>query len=435
MNIPFITKRREAKAQQEIRQFFPYIQRAYTSGIFSSAELNPTVDLCVSKVTNTISTLKLKAYIHTANGVREAWWSPIAQLLSDPCIEESYTLFWKTIVRSMLVRGGAYILIGRDPSGNPSYLQFIDPNKVQFSRGSNGERLYNIDGKVYTDYEVMYIPYVGEGFNGDLGRAPTDVHVSVLEQNNLINEYINLYFKQGVGSRLVLTLSPDEFKLGKDNLQKLTVAFHQWFNESVCGNQKAGRQIVLPPSSTLSTVDLPNNVEAEVHSLLHQSDVRIAQMYNIPPSILFKEDNKYNSLESENRTYLESCIMPLCNHIAETMAKALLPDSTNMFLAWDYESLLETDLDHKLDRCVKSVNNGLMTINEARGKLNMGSIDNPTVGDTLFIGANLIPCTEENIKAFMASQKQKLMGDVPSNAQDKVDRLDKNGADIMDKLV
>ena len=88
--------------KEEKRQYFPYIQQAWTSGIFSNSELNNTVDACISRICNTMSILPIGLYQYTKKGVQEAWWENLYNVLKNPSVEESYTLFMKTLVRCLL---------------------------------------------------------------------------------------------------------------------------------------------------------------------------------------------------------------------------------------------------------------------------------------------------------------------------------------------
>ena len=80
----------------------------------------------------------------------------------------------------------------------------------------------------------------------------------------------------------------------------------------------------------------------------------------------------------------------------------------NMFFSFTYDDLLETDVAQKTDRLVKAFNNGILTLNEVREQLNMSSIENEVEGNTRMVSASLIPFTQSNIEAILASSKLKL---------------------------
>ena len=107
------------KNNVETRQFFPYINQIFGTGLFS-VEKNAAVDAAVSRISNTISTLPLEMYQYTSRGIQDIWSNPIAKLLKDPAVEETSTLFYQTLVRHILLKGNGYAFIHRNPKGAPS---------------------------------------------------------------------------------------------------------------------------------------------------------------------------------------------------------------------------------------------------------------------------------------------------------------------------
>ena len=389
----------------ETRSFYPYISKALTSGFFNNLEMNPTVDTCISKICNTISILPINLYLRTKRGVQQAWWENLDHILKDPAVEETATLFYKTIVRSMLAFGNAYLFKGYTPDGQLAYLQIIDPLKVLFDRDGFGRKIFTIDGITYTEDQILHIPYFGEGYNGDLGKSPLQVHSSLIQQNNYIREYISLYFHQGIGSRLLVTLG-DEFKPGKGQLEDIIQQFNEFYLNFVAGNENAGMPLITPPGTSIAKLDMGNNTQAEVEALLAASDAAICRIFNIPAEIIMSGENKYNSLEQKNADYLQSCIQPLANHIAQCLMR-LIPEENKglMYVAFSYDDLLETDIEKKQSRLMSAYHGGTITLNEYRAAMHLPSVQNEIEGNTRWIPANLIPATEDNINAMLAKSK------------------------------
>ena len=390
--------------KEEKRQYFPYIQQAWTSGIFSNSELNNTVDACISRICNTMSILPIGLYQYTKKGVQEAWWENLYNVLKNPSVEESYTLFMKTLVRCLLTRGNASLYKGFD-GNNVSYLQIVDPTKVMVGRDNYGRKTFAIEGTVYTEDKILHIPYFGEGYNGDVGKSPLEVHKGIIQQNDYLHEYVSLYFKQGIGSKLLVTLG-DDFKPSKQNLNQLVQEMNEYYRTTVAGNENAGMPIITPPGTTIGKLEMCSNVQSEVDKLLSKSDANICRMFNIPPEIIISSENKYNSLEQKNADYLQSCIQPLAQHIAEYLNK-LIPVNQrgNFFVMFSYNNLLETDIEKKQNRLMNAYHGGLITLSEFRKEMNLPSISNSTEANTKWIPANLIPLTEGNINSIMAKSK------------------------------
>lgn len=397
---------KKRKAVEE-RNFFPYLTQAYGGGVFR-AELNPAVDTAVSKISSTISILPVKLYTYTKNGKKEAYWDNVSKLLKDPCVEESAELFWKTMIRHLLLTGNTYIFKHKY-KGEITSLEIIDPTLVTVTRNEYGLKLYNIAGQrggTYTDREVLHIPYIEEGYQGTLGVSPTSVHKDLIMRNNVINEYIKVFFHNGIGSRLLVTLN-EKYEPGSPKMEKLMQEFKAYFNTFILGPENAGQPIVSVPGTTVSKIEQSNNVQAEVLKLKEQSDCEIYRMFNIPEAVLIPSLNKYNSLEQANADFLNSCIKPLTQHIGQMFIKGLVAPEyqRTMFIEFDFSGLLETNPNKILDYYKNAFHSGIMTLGEVRDALNLSEVEDDLVANTYLIPSNLIPYDRDTIEAAMARSK------------------------------
>lgn len=396
---------------KETRSFFPMEANYFSSGLFK-AELCPPVDTAVSKIANTISILPMNLYVHTATGSRLAYWTDESKILKDPAVEETPALFYKTLVRHMLLKGNAYVYKIRDNSGKVVCLQLVDPNAITLvDRDPSGRKTFLITGVggYLTDRDIIHFIMPAEGYNGLKGLSPADVHKDLIELYNILSEYIAIYFNQGIGSKLVFEMG-DKFEPGKQNLQKLVQELSEYYRKFWGGKNNSGMPGLVPPGLIAKTLDMGSNVQGQYQETLLWVESMIYKIFDIPPEILIPSENKYGSLSQKQQDYLSSCIQPLCIHIAQTFEKGLLEDNATkaLFISFDFNALIETDIAEKQDRLIKGFQSGLYTLNEIREQLHLPAIENETEGSTRVIGSNLMPYTEENIKAILASSKLKL---------------------------
>ena len=180
---------------------------------------------------------------------------------------------------------------------------------------------------------------------------------------------------------------------------------------------------------------MPNLVQEDVLNLYNASCRTIWRMYNVPAEIMDSRDSKYNSLEQKTQDFLRVCILPLCKHIAQTMAKSLLDyeDLSYYFLDYNFSEMLESDLQKKNDMIIKQFHSGVISLNEARRRLNLQALENEVEGDTRWIPSNLVPLTEDNIKAYLAKSKASL-GETPSSASSMEDKFNEHNGEVQDKL-
>lgn len=399
---------RKKNTSEEVRQFMPLVSGTWGTAVFPP-EKNACIDTIVSLISGTISTLPMTLYVHTRNGLQEAWSHNVARLLKDPAVEETNTLFWKTVVRHLLLTGNAYIFKHKYDREVVA-LEIIDPMLIRVDRSPSGRKLYTISGErggVYSDSDVIQICYPDDGYGGTRGMSPCQVHIREILRNDIIAEYISVFFRNGIGSRLLVDLDKEEFKPGSPKMEKLLQEFNQYFNTWVLGVDNANRPIITPPGSKISKIEQANNMQGQVLELYDQSCAELARLFNVPPEVIYSKESKYNSLESKQQDYYSICIHPLCKHISETLEKALLsPEEKGKFIIkFDYSGLLEVDVNKKTELWIKKYHAGVCSLNELRAALDMSRIENELEGETHWIPGNLLPLTEDNIKAILAKSK------------------------------
>lgn len=395
------------KKNNETRQFFPYLSTVFSSGVFS-AERNLAVDNVVSLIANTVSILPLKLYQYTKNGKQELWSHDISVLLKDPAVEESAELFYRTMIRHMLLSGNAYIYKHKS-GGKILSLELIDPVRVTIRRDNTGRKLFNITGErggVYTDKDIIHIPYIGEGYSGTKGSAPCEVHKEDVHRNDLIAEYISVFFQNGIGSRLLVELG-EKYEPGSPKIEKLMQEFKQYFNAFVLGPNNAGQPIITVPGTKISKIEQTSNVQGDVLNLYKESCAEIYRMYDVPPEIVDSKESKYGSLEQKQQDFYLHCIAPLCKHIAEVLAKNLLDDyeMRYMFITFDYSGMLEVDIHKKLEYYKLAFHSGIMTLGEIRDRLDLSPVEDEVARNTYMIPSNLMPFNETTIDSFMAKSR------------------------------
>lgn len=396
------------KKSLEQRQFMPYVQNVWSSGIFAP-EFNPCVDTAISKIANTISIIPMTLMVHSTKEDKEAYWDPVFSLLKDPCVEETQQLFLKTLIRHVL-NGNAFIFKHRNGEGEIISLELVDPSVVQVTRTESGRKLYHLysgeRGGTYTDRDIIHIPYTGEGYNGTIGKGPAQVHQDVIKRNWIIGEYIAMFFDNSMPSRLLVELG-EKFEPGSPKMDKVVQEFQEYFNKFVLGQLNMNRPLITPPNSKISMLEMGSNVQSDVLKLYNQSCAEIYRLYNIPPAVILSEENKYNSLSQKQQDFLVSCIQPLCQHIGQCLVKGLVEPEYQIvsYIRWDYSAMTETDTSAKVDYVSKLLHGGIYTLNEARQSLGLSTVDNDIEGNTRWMPANLIPETEENIEAILAKSK------------------------------
>lgn len=390
----------------EVRSFFPEGAHSVTSTLSFTADRNPTVATCIDRIAKTFSTLTPTLYAYTKGGKKLAVGNPVFHVLEHPAYEETPALFWGTLLRFLLYKGNAYIFKSYSTNGELVDLSLVNPSDVTVSRDDGNRKTYNIRGKIYTDREILHIPYPGTGYNGTLGKSPIDTHRDLITLDNTILEYVSNYFDNSTGTRIAVELG-SSYPSRPADMDKLYANILPIFQKFVVGAKNAGKPILNLPDSKMSVIDQPSNVQAQLQGLMDMVEHQIATtVFGIPYEIIDSKASKYNSLESKQNDYLATCIRPLGDHICQSLMKLLNPGDTKLFIAYDYKTLLTTDTATTVDYLIKEFNNGAITLNEMRRKIGMDDIGE--AGDYHFVASNLMPLTMENIEAYMAANKAKM---------------------------
>lgn len=369
------------------------------------AELNPTAASCIDKIANTLAKLPIRVYEKTNDGLKVAKNHPLFLTLEDPSVEETPMLFYATFVRFLLNKGNAFLYKNYDSKGNIVGYTNVDPNKVKVERNDSSLRkMFLIDGKYYTEREILHVPYIGPGYNGTIGMSPVTFFRDLINLDNQLLAYVGSYFENSIGSRIVVNLG-QSYPSRKANMEQLYAEIVPFFNKFVVGAQNAGKPMIGLPDSTLSKIDQPSNVQAQLKTLMDMVERQIAQtVFNMPFELINTEASKYDSLETKQNDFLASCIEPLGNHICESFEKELTAgERTRYQVIYEYKNLLTTNTTQTVDYLTKEFQSGALTMNEVRKKLGMPGMGE--AGDYHFIPANLMPLTMENIDAYMAKSK------------------------------
>ena len=401
------------------RDLFPNSTDRVRTPLLFPAEKNPTAAACIDKISNTLAKLPIRVYEKTSDGLKIADKHPVYFALENPSVEETPILFYSTAFRFLLNKGNLFLYRTFDSRGTILGYTIVQPDKVTVDRDPVSLRkLFKIDGKWYSEREILHIPYMGPGYNGTIGFSPITEYRDLINLDNTLLAYIGNYFDNSVGSRLVVNLG-NTYPTRKASMDQLYAEIIPVFNKFVVGAQNAGKPMIGLPDSTLSKIDQPSNVQAQLKSLLDMVERQICQtVFNMPFELINSEASKYDSLETKQNDFLASCIEPLGNHICQSFEKEFSPTERLKYqIAYEYKNLLTTNTTQTVDYLTKEFPSGALTMNEVRKKLGMESMGE--AGDYHFIPGNLMPLTMENIDAYMAKSKLALEQAHNINGDDK----------------
>lgn len=144
------------------------------------------------------------------------------------------------------------------------------------------------------------------------------------------------------------------------------------------GAKKAGKTIILEEGLDYTPISMKPN-ELDLTNVRKHTVSEIARIFNVPESMINSSANKYASNEQNNIYFLQYCLAPILTSLESSFDKSLLLESEKeegYFFGFDVSELLRTTEKEKIETTVRAMEKGLLSINEARAKINYPSIDN-----------------------------------------------------------
>ena len=156
------------------------------------------------------------------------------------------------------------------------------------------------------------------------------------------------------------------------------------------GASNVGKTVILEEGLEYKPVSLnPKDLLLNENKKDNLSD--ICRLFNIPESLVNSDANKYGSLEQNNISFLQYCLSPIISSIESGLNKSLLLEEEKekgLFFAFDTSEVLRATEKEKYDALSVALDSGIITMNEARYKLNLKGIKDDvmkwSLGDILY---------------------------------------------------
>lgn len=348
-----------------------------------------TVWACIRLTAQAASCLPLAMYEKKDDGsrVRVSEDEDIAEVICDSPNEDQTPLeFWETMVAWLMATGNAYSE-KVDTGRRLSALQPLPSTHCHPVRDADGELTYRFNDRGKTEVlprdKIFHLK--GFGFGGDLGLSPIRYGVQTFGSAIAMEEATAKVFGSGLQASGVLssdkTLQPQQ----RSDLQGIM--------EKYVGSSNAGKLMILEAGLKYERLALtPVDVQMLEHQRFSVED--ICRWFGMPPIIIghaAQGQTMWGSgVEQILIAWLTLGIDPLCDRIEARIKKQLIRPTGNRrrYAEFNREALLQMDSSAKASFLSTMTQNGLMTRNEGRAKLNLPRKDG---GDDLTAQTNLAP--------------------------------------------
>ena len=317
---------------------------------------------CVRLISETIATLPLGIYEKAPSGKRPAPQHPLHFIIHDqPNGDTSASVHWEATVAAMLLRGAGRaekLMIG----GRVVGLQFLNPDRLTTSRGSDGKKEWRYteeDGRqrVIPRDRIWEIPgFTLDGRNGvSVIAYGAHVFAGAIAADRAAARTFSNGMLQTVYYKVAAFLKPDQ---------------RNEFRKNVLGAVERGETPLLEGGTDIGSVGI-NPSDSQLLESRGFSVEEVCRWFRVPPFMVGHSEKSTSwgsGIEQQMIGFLTFTLAPWLKRIEQAISKDLLsPAERGRYYAkFAVEGLLRADSAGRAAFYTAMVNNGVLTRDEVR---------------------------------------------------------------------
>jgi HK97 family phage portal protein len=322
-------------------------------------------------------------------------------LINDPNFDETKFQFFYNSAKDYF--NGNIFWYKYDEDGIIISLFRLNPNNVKVSRNQNNQKIFSYNGIEYDYRKILHIPS-RYGYNGLIGKSIFSECNRIFSNTAELDDFINNSFNSSIGNRLVIDITKEYPNATEEQIQRLLNLFLQ----NYAGIKNAGRPLIKSGKLEYNKIetDFKDNRANQLVENRQFQEKEVAKLFGVPLPLL--NGSETTNIESLYTIFIENAIRPLATVFEQSINKLVpIEERLGVYFEYNYNSLLKTSLQTRIDAYSKELVSGILSPNEIRRKENLPEIDEKA-GDTLYIQANLLPVRDNVIDAYMANAQLKL---------------------------
>lgn len=372
-----------------INDFTPLIQ--------NNTEKDATTNACIDRIANSIAGLSFGVYKKSNH---QKVNHSVYELLADPNLEEKHSLFFQNIVKDYF-SGNVFLLLYKDnETGEISNLFRLNPADVSITRNEYNQKIFSYKGQSYNSERILHIP-APWNYDGTKGYSIFEVCRKTFQAAYSLDYYTDNNFSNGLGKRLVIDVSKARQDIDEKTEQEIVSRFLQNYS----GSKNASKPILKKDGIEFSVIDsgIADNRSQQLEENREFTMKIIAEIFGVPVSYLSGEN--ITDIESTTTMYAMNAIQPIANTFEEYFQNLFrIEDRGKYYIKFNFNSLLKTSLQNKINSYTQQLNNGQLTPNEIRKMEDRPEIEG---GDYLYRNSALLPIREDIESSLASSAKQK----------------------------
>lgn len=351
---------------------------------------------CLKVLSEAVGKLPLKLQCHDdKNGVVTLRDHALYSVVHDrPNKYMTATTFWSTMERNRNHYGNAYAWI--KGAGKNTTLWILPPNEV--------EEWYD-DARILSDIPDIYYIYSAGGtryrfgseeiihlkgsntVDGVTGLSVRDTLRYVVGGNIKSQKLVNKMYDNGFTGKATLQYTGN---LSDPNQKTFTKGIQQYLNGEL-KSEGIENIVPLPYGASLQPLNLKLS-DNQFLEVKQYSALQIASAFGIKPyQIGDYTKSSYASAEAQQLSFYIDTLLYIVKQYEEELTYKLLRSeeiAKGMYFKFNIDVILRADFATKINTLSTAVNSFLFTPNEARSKLDLGSVEG---GDRLLGNGASIP--------------------------------------------
>jgi len=314
--------------------------------------------------------------------------SAVSRIFRRPNNYETFSQYILNCVAQMLFDGESFSLATRDEAGNVIRLDRMESNSC-VPHISEGELFYAVGNNPFIDEDPKYMvpgrdvlhlrflcprhPLIGES---PIKAAALSAGVNVALSRSQAAFFTNMSRPSGI-----ITTGTDQL-LNKEQMASLREA---WQKQSQRMNQ--GQVPILSGNLKFQPMGITSQ-DAQMAEAQRLSIEDIARVFGVPlPVIGDMSNSTLSNAETLVQMWLSISLGSLLENLEQSFTNLFnLPAEEKVEL--DVTGLLRTDFLSRVDGLSRAVMGGIYTVNEARGRENLGPVEN---GDVPIVQQQMVP--------------------------------------------
>lgn len=317
---------------------------------------------CWRLLTDAVSTLPVDTYVRRS-GFRQPY-RPRPDYLNFQPPQGSKIAYFCQVVLSLLADGNAFIATPRNALGVPVDLLPLDPTLVTVKR-EHGVITFLVNGVEYGWMDIMHI--AGMMYPGGVrGISPIQAAREVIE-GGLTTQNSSTAFAKNMAIPPALIEVPSQGgdpKVERDKAKRIAALW-----QDSHGGDNSGRVGVLVGGASLKTIAVSPE-DSQWLETRKFSVSEIARIYGVPPHLIADATNSTSwgsGLAEQNQMFSQLTLQPLTERIEEGHARLLTTHGLNeVFIKFNIDAKLRSAPKERAETSNIKINNGSLTINEAR---------------------------------------------------------------------